>query len=220
MITTPIETMFFPPRILRPAVAGLTSVFLATGWASDTTREDAKWRDSTADTAALRLKPAPTPTVAAVPLTTPASAGASCGLPDFESTFLTRINQYRAEGANCRTAGQFEPAQPLVWNALLQQAASGHSQEMATKNYFSHTSLDGRTMFDRINATGYAWRSIGENIAASDSTVIAIVDGWMASDIHCANLMKAVFQEVALTCAAASISKFRAYWTMIVGTPR
>jgi len=220
MITTPIEIMFFSPRILRPALAGLTTLFLATGCASNTTRDDAKWRDGPVDATALRLKPSPIPTATASPLTTPASAGASCGLPDFESSFLTRINQYRAKGANCRTAGQFGAAQPLVWNALLQQAASGHSQEMATKNYVSHTSLDGRTMRDRINATGYAWSSIGENIAASDSTVIAVVDGWMASDIHCANLMKTVFQDVALTCAASSISKFPAYWTMNVGTPR
>ena len=141
-------------------------------------------------------------------------------MPDLESSFLTRINQYRAKGANCHTAGQFESARPLVWNALLQQAAIGHSQEMAAKNYVSHTSLDGRTMFNRISATGYAWSSIGENIAASDSTVIAVVDGWMASDSHCANVMKTTFRDVALTCVASSTSKYGAYWTMDVGTPR
>ena len=141
-------------------------------------------------------------------------------MPDFESSFLIRINQYRAKGANCHTAGQFESARPLVWNALLQQAATGHSQEMATKNHFSHTSLDGRTLFNRITTTGYAWSSVGENIATSDSTVIAVVDGWMASDNHCANVMKATFRDVALTCVASSTGKHGAYWTMDVGTPR
>ena len=40
----------------------------------------------------------------------------------------------------------------LAWNTLLTQAAAGHSQDMATRNYFSHTSPDGVTMVDRINA--------------------------------------------------------------------
>ena len=179
-----------------------------------------KRRDSTADVAALRSGKPPNAKTAASPPTPPDSASVSCGVPDFESSFLTRINQYRAKGANCHTAGQFGPAQPLVWNALLQQAASGHSQEMATKNYLSHTSLDGRTMLARINATGYAWSGIAENIAGSDSTVIAVIDGWMASDNHCANLMKAAFRDVALTCVASPASKYGAYWTMDVAAPR
>ena len=56
---------------------------------------------------------------------------------------------------------------------------------MATQNYFSHTSADGRTLADRINATGYAWSALGENIAAGYPSVNAVVDGWMASDGHC-----------------------------------
>ena len=232
MIFIPIQTTFFSLRILRSALPGqsaLTAVIaptfalLAAGCASTDNLSggaQARLHDSPADVAALRPRTPPTPTTAASPLTMPASAGGSCGLPDFESSFLTRINQYRAKGANCRTAGQFEPAQPLVWNVLLQQAAIGHSQEMAAKDYFSHTSLDGRTMLNRINATGYVWSSIGENIAASKSTVIAVVDGWMASDNHCANLMKAAFRDVALACVVSPASKYGAYWTMNVGTPR
>ena len=233
MILLSIQTPFLSPRILRsvlPGLIALTFAFLAAGCASNdnssgdasmpsTTRTQARLHDSAADAAALRSKIPPTPTTAASPLTT-ASAGGSCDVPDFESSFLIRINQYRAKGANCHTAGQFDPARPLVWNVLLLQAATGHSQEMAAKNYFSHTSLDGRTMLNRINATGYIWSSIGENIAASSSTVIAVVDGWMASDNHCATIMKTTFRDVALTCVASSTNKYGAYWTMDVGAPR
>ena len=91
---------------------------------------------------------------------------------------------------------------------------------MATKNYFSHTSLDGRTMVSRINATGYVWSTIGENIAAGYPTVNAVVDGWMASDGHCANIMNAAFQDVGLACVASSTSTYRTYWTMDAGKPR
>ena len=100
------------------------------------------------------------------------------------------------------------------------QAATAHSQDMAANNYFSHTSQDGRSMADRINATGYAWSTIGENIAAGYPGVNAVVDGWMASDGHCANIMKAAFQEMALACVASSSSSYSNYWTMEAGRPR
>ena len=216
MIFIPVQPPFFTVRILWSA---LTIAFFAAGCAS-TGNAFAVGSDSDVDVAALRSRKPPNAQTAASPLTAPGSGGASCGVPDFESSFLTRINQYRAKGAICRTAGQFKSARPLVWNALLQQAAAGHSQEMATKNYLSHTSLDGRTMLARINATGYAWSGVAENIAGSDSTVIAVVDGWMASDHHCANVMKAAFRDVALTCVASPASHYGTYWTMDVATPR
>lgn len=91
---------------------------------------------------------------------------------------------------------------------------------MAAKNYFSHTSQDGRSMVDRINAAGYAWSTIGENIAAGYPSVNAVIDGWMASDGHCANVMNAAFQDVALACIASSSSSYGTYWTMNAGRPR
>lgn len=92
--------------------------------------------------------------------------------------------------------------------------------DMAAQNYFSHISKDGRSLVDRINATGYAWSTIGENIAAGHATVDAVVDGWIASDGHCANIMNPAFQDVALACVPSSTSSYRTYWTMDAGKPR
>lgn len=145
----------------------------------------------------------------------PPVAASTCGLPDFAASALARINQLRAAGADCRSAGRFAPAGALAWNALLTQAADGHSQDMAAKNYFSHTSADGRSLSDRITATGYAWSSIGENIAAGYSTVDIVMDGWMSSDGHCANIMNASFTEVGLACVPGTAgSSYSTYWTM------
>ncbi len=150
-----------------------------------------------------------------------ASVGSMCNLPNFRAGVLARINQYRAAGADCRSAGSFAPAQTLVWNANLLQAASGHSQDMAAKNYFSHTSADGRTLGDRVNATGYSWSSLGENIAAGYPTINAVMDGWIASPGHCANLMHAGFAEVGVVCVpGAPGDTYSTYWTMDLGQPR
>ena len=72
-----------------------------------------------------------------------------------EDQVLVLVNQRRASGATC--GGTAYPAvAPLTLNLQLRDAARGHSQDMATNNYFSHTSLDGRTFDQRIRQAGYA----------------------------------------------------------------
>ncbi len=147
--------------------------------------------------------------------------GSTCNLPDFRTSVLARINQVRAGGANCGADGVFGAAAAVTWNDKLTVAAEGHSQDMAAKDYFSHTSADGRTLADRVNATGYAWSTLGENIAAGYPSVNAVMDGWIASPGHCANLMNAGFAEVGVVCVpGVAGDTFSTYWTMDLGRPR
>jgi uncharacterized protein YkwD len=142
-------------------------------------------------------------------------------LSDFAATALARINQLRAAGASCGARGAFAPTAALTWNALLTQAGEGHSTDMAVSNYFSHVSADGRDLADRVNATGYTWNTLGENIAAGYATVDSVMDGWIASDGHCANLMNPSFTEVGLACVpGVTSSTYNTYWTMDLGRPR
>jgi uncharacterized protein YkwD len=159
------------------------------------------------------------------PTSQAASAGglstAHCALPDFQASAMARINQKRAAGASCGARGSFAAAAPLAWNSLLTQAADGHSRDMAANNFHDHVSFDGRTLADRIDATGYAWSNIGENIAAGYAGVNAVVDGWMASDGHCANLMNPAFTEVGLACMSGNAATtYSSYWTMTLARPR
>ena len=113
-------------------------------------------------------------------------------------------------GASCGDHGSFAPAGPLAWNDRLEQAAYRSSADMATNNYFAHESQDGRTPADRVSAAGYAWSAIGENIAAGYPDVAAVVDGWMTSPGHCANIMTAGFRELGMACADNAASQWRA----------
>jgi uncharacterized protein YkwD len=158
-----------------------------------------------------------TPT--APPPPTPSGADITCGIANFEAEVLRLVNQARAAGATCGARGSFAPAAALTLNARLTSAAYGHSRDMADNNYFSHDSLDGRSMVDRVNAAGYTWSALGENIAAGYGSVQAVVDGWMASDGHCANLMNPRFTEFGLACAANDNSRYRLYWTQNLGRP-
>jgi uncharacterized protein YkwD len=149
------------------------------------------------------------------------AATATCNLPDFAASALARVNQWRASGADCGSEGRFGPASALVWNDLLTQAATGHSQDMVTANFFSHTGSNGSTLAQRVNATGYAWSSLGENIAAGQTSVNSVVDGWIASPGHCANIMNPAFVEMGLACVpGTSANPYPTYWTMDLAQPR
>ena len=85
----------------------------------------------------------------------------------------------------------------------------------------SGSPYDGRTLGDRVSAAGYAWSSLGENIAAGYPGIDAVMDGWIASPGHCANLMNAGFTEVGVVCVpGAAGATYSTYWTMDLGRPR
>jgi len=155
--------------------------------------------------------PAPAPPPAPVPPSVDPSASA------FEDDVLVRINQYRASGATCG-ATPYAAVATLPMNASLRTAARGHSQDMATQNYFSHTSLDGRTFNDRITAAGYAGGGPrGENIGAGYGSPSAVVAGWMSSAGHCENIMKGTFRAAGIGYAYRAGSQYGHYWTLTFG---
>jgi uncharacterized protein YkwD len=146
---------------------------------------------------------------------------ANCGLSNFAAEALSRINRYRAAGASCGSRGTFAAAPALAWDTRLITAATRHSTDMVTKRFFSHTGSDGSSPGTRITRAGYAWRTYGENIAAGQRTVQAVVDGWMKSPGHCANIMNRTYRHVGLACVkGTSANAYPTYWTMDLATPR
>ncbi|GAB3551663.1 CAP domain-containing protein [Noviherbaspirillum agri] len=121
-----------------------------------------------------------------------------------------------------RTCGdrQFAPAPRLTWNDKLAQASLGHSRDMANQNYFSHQGHDGRQVDERARRAGYAWRNVGENIAAGQGSAQQVVDGWLSSPGHCANIMNPAFKEMGAAYAVNPKSDASIYWTQVFGTSR
>jgi uncharacterized protein YkwD len=156
--------------------------------------------------------PEPTP-VATLP------AGTTCSLTGFQAEMLKLINQARANTRYCGTTF-YNSAPPVSWNSKLFNAAAGHSADMAQNNYFSHTSQDGRTFSQRIAAAGYTARAAGENIAAGQANVALVMEGWLQSPGHCANIMNGTYTEVGVSCVQNNASTYKKYWTMELGTPR
>jgi uncharacterized protein YkwD len=167
-----------------------------------------------------------TPTTATTPITattpTPPTANLdprlTCNLPNFQEEILRLVNLARAAGRTCGSTS-YAAAPALRWNDVLFNAAGAHSTDMAASNYFSHTSQDGRDPGQRITGAGYAWRAYGENIAAGQTSAQAVVDGWLASPGHCANIMNDSYVDMATACVASGSAAYKTYWTMDLGRP-
>ena len=171
--------------------------------------------------AAQPAAPAPAASASAPP-PAPAAIGSSCGLngaAGIQAEVLQRLNALRAAGAVCGT-NAFAATGALAWNNQLLQAAVGHSADMAQKNYFAHTSQDGRSASQRVTDAGYNWSTVGENIAAGQRSVEEVMTGWAKSPGHCQNLMNPNFRDVAVACVRNDASTYGLYWSMELGRSR
>jgi uncharacterized protein YkwD len=95
-------------------------------------------------------------------------------------------------------------------SATLDRAADDYAADMVKRRFFDHVSPGGGTMMDRIKAAGWApsgsW-SAGENIAwgsGSLATPASIVDGWMHSAGHRANILNERFSQIGIGVAAGA----------------
>jgi uncharacterized protein YkwD len=93
----------------------------------------------------------------------------------------------------------------LKENPKLRKAAAGHSADMVDEGYFDHTSIDGGSFVDRIIARGYVKRNagwaLGENLAWGTgdlSSAKGVMDAWMHSAGHKANILKKAYREVGI----------------------
>jgi uncharacterized protein YkwD len=129
---------------------------------------------------------------------------------------LALTNEARTKARRCGDK-PFEPAPPLRANARLEKAAAVHAQDMARNSYIDHAGRDGSTFSQRITRTGYPWHSAGENVAAGQRSAEDVVQDWLASPGHCANIMSDEFTEMGVAFAVNMDSKAVVYWAQEFG---
>jgi uncharacterized protein YkwD len=170
---------------------------------------------ASANLPALRMQtPAPTvvtpPTapVAPTPPVAPAApaAPAAPSSPDaVASAVVDATNQ-------ARTAAGLAP---LTIDAHLTTAATAHSADQAAAHTMSHTGTNGSTPAQRITAAGYTWWTWGENVAAGQKTANLVVDAWMNSPGHRANILNPNFTNIGIGSITSDTGVI--YWTMDLG---
>ena len=106
----------------------------------------------------------------------------------------------------------------LTVDQRLAAAAQAHSADMVRRGFFAHESPDGRQVWDRAVAAGYAYRKVAENIAAGQRTAEEVVRGWMGSPGHRANILDGDLTQIGV--GRADGGSYGVYWTQVFGTPR
>ncbi len=155
--------------------------------------------------------PAPSPEPSPLPPPAPDTG--------FQGEMLAAVNAARATQQDC--GGTIMPPVPaLTWDAQLEQAAYTHSNDMANYNFFSHTGSDGSSVSTRVTAQGYTWSSVGENIAAGQKDVDAVMKSWIESPGHCLNIMSANFTQMGASFVTNSSTQYGIYWTQVFAKPR
>jgi uncharacterized protein YkwD len=174
--------------------------------------------------AAVAIAPAVAP--AAAPALTPPTLGSvptlsgTAARDAFEREVLRLTNKARKKSRKCGSK-RMKKAKRLRWNKTLAATAHAHSADMATRDYFSHYSPDGRSPFKRIRAAGYRYRSAGENIAAGRSLASpkAVVRAWLKSPGHCRVLMNRKYRHLGVGRVEGA-GKWTVYWTQNFGRKR
>ena len=118
----------------------------------------------------------------------------------FEAEVVRLVNEKRSQNG----------LKPLKSNWELSRVARYKSRDMHTRGYFSHTSPTYGSPFQMIKSFGISYKSAGENIAKGYSSPEAVVNAWMNSSGHRANILNASFTEIGVGYVAEGH-----YWTQM-----
>lgn len=139
-----------------------------------------------------------TPTTPQEPAETPAQ-----NIGNYQAEVLRLVNEQRANYG----------LSALSYSTQLEAVAYAHSKDMAQNNYFSHTNLSGQSPFDRMKAAGISYRSAAENIAAGQKTPQEVVNAWMNSAGHRANILNSSVTKMGV--GIYSGGSYGIYWTQL-----
>ena len=121
----------------------------------------------------------------------------------YEAEVIRLVNEIRQQNG----------LRPLTANWELSRVARYKSQDMVDKRYFSHTSPTCGSPSQMIRAFGLSFKTAGENIAYGYATPQKVVDGWMNSSGHRANILNASYTQIGVGYVAQGN-----YWTqMFIG---
>jgi uncharacterized YkwD family protein/spore coat assembly protein SafA len=125
------------------------------------------------------------------------------GTKSIESQVITLTNQERAKNG----------LKPLTANWELSRVARYKAMDMRDKNYFSHTSPTYGDPFTMMRNFGIAFTAAAENIAAGQSTPQAVVQAWMNSPGHRANILSTTYTEIGVGYARGG--SYQYYWSQM-----
>ncbi|SEE49752.1 CAP domain-containing protein [Streptomyces sp. Ag109_O5-10] len=169
---------------------------------SPTPTKTATEKPSTTTTPSKKTTASPSRTATKAPVKTAAPITTSQEAV-VEAEVLKLVNEERAKvGCSALTA-----------SSSLTHLAEAFSDDMAARNFFDHTDPDGKTPWDRAAAAGISNLG-GENIARGQATAQAVMDAWMNSEGHRANILNCDFKTLGV---GVHLGEGGPWWTQDFG---
>lgn len=126
---------------------------------------------------------------------------------EFKTEVLRLINEERSQAK----------LEPLTIHQQVESLAQVRANEIT--QLFSHTRPNGQDTFTIIKEAGIDYRYLGENIAAGHSTPQAVVNAWMKSEGHRANILSDKFTEIGIGYVNAD-TEYKHYWVQFFIEPK
>ncbi len=137
------------------------------------------------------------------------------GLPFLAAVIQSEVIEHTNEARVAEGGGA------LAENALLTAAAYAKAADMAEKGYFAHVGPNGKEPWEWLQEIGYDYRAAGENLAVRFVDSRDVVNAWMDSPTHRANIVKPIYTEIGIGVADGMYKGEKAtYVVQYFGTPR
>ncbi len=124
---------------------------------------------------------------------------------------MAEINLLRTSGCSCG-GRKMRPVKPVIWDQRLYQVSRRYALYMERHNHFDHRSLEGQDLGDRLEAIGYNWQKVGENLGFGYDDFYSVLEAWKKSPSHCRMLMDPDVTHMGL-------SKRGVYWAQSFSRP-
>ena len=109
----------------------------------------------------------------------------------------------------------------LVSRYELDVAAQRYAEDMFARDFYGHESPEGESVKDRVKKTGYVPRRVAENLAAGHTRVDQVMEGWMTSPTHRANIMHRHLREIGIGLAMGEKDgDFKILWVQVFAGKR
>jgi len=132
-----------------------------------------------------------------------------------EAAPLKTLEDEVARLVNAERAKNGLPALTVNWQAA--RVARYKSQDMIDKNYFAHNSPTYGSPFNMMESFGLKFSSAAENIAYGQKTAAEVMNSWMNSPGHRANILSKTVTQIGVGCAKKSNGTL--YWTQMFLKP-
>lgn len=196
LFTLLLTTVLVIPMLLTNASAATTTHTVVSG--------DSMWKIATKYQVGLSEIKAANPQIKNYDLIYPGQVinipAQDSTITSYEQEVIRLVNEIRVENG----------LKALAYDWELSRVARYKSQDMKDNNYFSHTSPVYGTPFQMIKDFGISYKSAGENIAKGYATPQAVVNGWMNSSGHRANILNANYTRIGVGYVASGH-----YWTQM-----